>query len=150
MVPTSLPALSAAQPLAVQPDERTDRRLGAVAPRSRSLRRSPTSFRAFRRSNYNFVGGLTGDISTAYATLLPTADIATALALSLPSYDVNLFLDGITQAINGNPVQGLMNAFGYPIAANVGVTTIAVGFEFIAIENSLDTILTGTPNPGVD
>ncbi len=43
-----------------------------------------------------------------------------------------------------------MNAFGYPIAANVGVTTIAAGFEFIAIENSLDTILTGTPNPGVD
>lgn len=68
--------------------------------------------------------------------------------VSVPSYDVNLFLNGITQAINGQPIQGLINAFGDPIAANVGLTTLAGGFELLTIENALDTILTGTPIPG--
>lgn len=99
-------------------------------------------------ANTNIVGTLTGDFSTAYATLLPTADIATAVAVTLPSYDVNLFLNGIIQAVNGDPIGGLTNAFGNPIAADVGLVTLAGGFEFISIENSLDTILTGTPNPG--
>jgi hypothetical protein len=98
-------------------------------------------------ANNNIVGGLTNDFSTAYATLLPTADIATALTVTLPSYDFDLFINGITQAVNGDPV-GLVNAFGNPIAANVGLTTLAAGFEFISIDNSLETILTGTPNPG--
>lgn len=99
-------------------------------------------------ANTNIVGTFTTDVSTAYATLLPTADIATALAVTLPSYDVNLFLNGITEAINGNPVQGLIDALGDPIAADVGLTTLAGGFEFITLENAFDTILTGTPNPG--
>ena len=98
-------------------------------------------------ANNNIVGGLTTDFSTAYATLLPTADLATAVTVSLPSYDFDLFINGITQAVNGDPV-GLVNAFGNPIAANVGLTTLAAGFEFISIDNSLETILTGTPNPG--
>ncbi|MGA3253167.1 MAG: PE-PPE domain-containing protein [Mycobacterium sp.] len=98
-------------------------------------------------ANNNIVGGLTTDFSTAYATLLPTADIATALTVTLPSYDFDLFINGITQAVNGDPV-GLVNAFGNPIAANVGLTTLAGGFELISIDNSLETILTGTPNPG--
>jgi PE-PPE domain/PE family len=99
-------------------------------------------------ANNNIVGGLTNDFSTAYATLLPTADLATAVVVTLPSYDVDLFLNGITQAVNGDPV-GLVNAFGDPIAADVGLTTLAGGLEFISIENTLETILTGTPNPGL-
>ncbi len=98
-------------------------------------------------ANNNIVGGATTALSTAYATLLPTADIATAIAISLPSYDFNLFANGLIQAVNGDPV-GLINAIGNPIAANVGLTTLAGGFELIAIVNSLQTILTGTPNPG--
>ncbi|HUO40309.1 MAG TPA: PE-PPE domain-containing protein [Mycobacterium sp.] len=98
-------------------------------------------------ANTNIVGTFTSDVSTAYATLLPTADIATAVVVSLPSYDFNLFLDGITQAINGQPLQGLVNAFGNPIAATVGIGTLAGGFELISIENSFQTIFTGTPNP---
>ena len=98
-------------------------------------------------ANNNIVGTLTTDVSTAYATLLPTADIGTALLVTLPSYDVNLFLNGITQAVNGDPV-GLINAFGYPIAADVGLTTVAGGIEFFVIDNALTTILTGTPHPG--
>ena len=88
-------------------------------------------------------------VSTAYATLLPTADIGAALVISLPSYDVNLFLNGISQAISGDPM-GLVNAFGLPLAADVGIGTVAGGFEFFAVANSLNTILTGTPHPGVD
>jgi PE-PPE domain/PE family len=100
-------------------------------------------------ANNNIAGTLTTDFTTAYATLLPTADIATAVVVTLPSYDVDLFLNGITQAINGQPIQGLINAFGDPIAANVGLTTLAGGLEFISIESALSTILTGTPHPGL-
>jgi hypothetical protein len=100
-------------------------------------------------ANTNIVGTLTTDVSTAYATLLPTVDIETALVVSLPSYDVNLFLNGISQAVNGQPIQGLINAFGEPIAASLGLTTVAGGVEFFVIENALSTILTGTPHPGL-
>jgi hypothetical protein len=99
-------------------------------------------------ANTNIVGTLTGDFSTAYSVLLPTADIATAIAVTLPSYDVNLFLNGITEAINGDPIGGLINAFGNPIAADVGLTTLAGGFELITIINAGQTIFTGVPNPG--
>jgi PE-PPE domain-containing protein/PE family protein len=110
---------------------------------------SPTGIiSGIESANSNIVGTLTSDVSTAYATLLPTADIATAVAVSIPSYDVNLFLNGISQAINGDPIGGILNAFGDPIAADTGLVTLAGGFEFISIENSLQTILTGTPNPG--
>ncbi|MGF2953762.1 PE-PPE domain-containing protein, partial [Mycobacterium sp. THU-M116] len=98
-------------------------------------------------ANNTLVGGFTTDFSTAYATLLPTADLATAVVVSLPSYDLNLFLNGISQAINGNPV-GLLNAIGDPIAADTGLVTLAGGFELINFENALQTILLGVPNPG--
>jgi len=61
---------------------------------------------------------------------------------------LNLFLNGITEAINGDPVGGLINAFGNPIAADVGLTTLAGGFELITLINAGQTILTGVPNPG--
>jgi hypothetical protein len=44
---------------------------------------------------------------------------------------------------------GLVNAFGLPIAADVGLATLAGGFEFSVIENALSTILTGAPHPGL-
>jgi PE-PPE domain/PE family len=118
-------------------------------PPSASLPTTPTGIiQAIESANTNIVGTLTGDFSTAYATLLPTADIATAVVVTLPSYDLNLFLDGITQAINGDPVGGLTNAFGRPIAADVGLVTLAGGFELINFVNAAQTIFTGVPNPG--
>lgn len=98
-------------------------------------------------ANNGFAGSVAGAVSTAYATLLPTADIGTALAVTLPSYDLDLFLNGISQALNGQPVQGLVNAFGQPIAADVGLGTLAGGVEFLVVSNTLDTLLTGAPNP---
>jgi len=107
----------------------------------------PGIISGIQAANTNIVGTLTTDLSTAYATLLPTADLGTVVLVSIPSYDVNLFLNGITQAVNGDPV-GLINAFGDPIAATVGLTTVAGGIEAFVILNAVSTITTGTPHPG--
>jgi PE-PPE domain/PE family len=119
-----------------------------AAPTPTSIQSTITGFlEGLETANTNIVGTATTAVSTAYATLLPTADIALALGVTLPSYDFNLFTNGIIQAVNGDPM-GLVNAIGNPIAANVGLATVAGGFELIAIVNSLQTILTGAPNPG--
>jgi hypothetical protein len=99
-------------------------------------------------ANTNIVSTFTTDLTTAYATLLPTADIGAAVLISFPSYDVNLFLNGIGQALSGDPV-GLLNAFGDPLAADIGLTTFAGGIEVFVIQNALSTIISGTPHPGL-
>jgi PE-PPE domain/PE family len=99
-------------------------------------------------ANTDIVSTFTNDVSTVYATLLPTADLAAAIGLSIPSYDVNLFLGGIGQALSGDPA-GLVNAFGNPIAADVGLVTVASGIEFFVFQNALGTIISGTPAPGL-
>jgi hypothetical protein len=150
-MPASLPALSLhslslpgiTNALVAHPGTGT-----LAAPSPASIQSTLTGFlEGLETANTNIVGTATTAVSTAYATLLPTADIALALGVSLPSYDFNLFTNGIIQAVNGDPM-GLVNAIGNPIAANVGLATVAGGFELIAIVNSLQTILTGTPNPG--
>jgi hypothetical protein len=60
--------------------------------------------------------------------LLPTADIALTLGVTMPSYDFNLFLDGIQTALNGN-AYGLVEAIGYPIAADMGLVPLALLLE---------------------
>jgi len=95
-----------------------------------SAQLSPTSIiQALQTANTTVVNEITTVTSNLYATLLPTADIANALVTSFPSYDVNLFLNGVLQAINGDPTGGLIYAFGAPIAADVGLVTLAAGFE---------------------
>ena len=75
--------------------------------------------------------------SALYATLLATADFINAGLITLPGYNISLFIDGIKQAINGEPIQGLINAIGRPIAADVGmlatiiVVQVAVWLEGI-------------------
>lgn len=103
---------------------------------------------ALQTANTQIVGGATMATSTAYSTLLPTADIATAALVSLPSYDVNLFLDGIGQMADGQPVLGLLNAIGSPIAANAGLLPFLGGFELAVLVEAADSIVTGTPYPG--
>jgi hypothetical protein len=44
---------------------------------------------------------------------------------SLPAYAVNLALTGIEQVISGDPIGGLINAIGLPVAASVGLATTA-------------------------
>jgi len=99
---------------------------------------SPDGFiQALQSANSSFADSLSGGLSNAYSGLLGTADIVNALAISMPSYDVNLFLDGIQQASNGDPVGGLVYAFGAPVAADVALTTLAGGFELGVILNAL-------------
>jgi hypothetical protein len=96
-------------------------------------------------ANTQIVDAATTAVSTAYATLLPTADIATAVLVSLPSYDFNLFLNGMIQVVNGQPLDGLINAIGYPIAANVGLLPLTAGLEVVVLGEAAYSIVTGTP-----
>jgi hypothetical protein len=79
-------------------------------------------------------------LATGYSVLLPTADFANAALISIPSYDANLFLSGILQAVNGDPV-GLINAIGDPIAADTALFTIAGGFEAIVLASATHSII---------
>ncbi len=74
----------------------------------------------------NIVNTVADIVSTDYAVLLPTTDIALGLVTSVPVYDATLFVD---QLLAGN----LINAIGYPIAADVGLATVAAMTEFIAV-----------------
>ncbi|OBK53248.1 PE-PPE domain-containing protein [Mycobacterium sp. 1081908.1] len=91
-------------------------------------------------ANTRITNTIARSASAAYATLLPTADIATALAITAPSYDLNLFLDGITQVINGDPVDGLIYAFGAPVSADMALGTLAGGFEARVISGAAKEI----------
>jgi PE-PPE domain/PE family len=118
-----------------------------VLPALTSALSSPTSFiAALQSANSNIVNGISSSASAAYATLLPTADIANALVTSVPSYDLNLFLDGVEQVVNGDPVGGLVYAFGAPVAANVALGTLATGFEFRVVEHAATTIVGNVMN----
>lgn len=80
----------------------------------------------------NLVNTFTGSLATGYATLLPTADIVNAFFTSLPLYDFNLFTAGIQDVLNGDP-GGLIEAVGNPIAATVGISTLAGGIELLVL-----------------
>ena len=98
---------------------------------------TPTSIiqgiQTLETANTNVVSALSGAASTAYSLLLPTADIVNTVVISIPSYDVNLFLSGIDMAVGGDPTGGLIYAFGAPIAADVGLVTVAGGIEGLVL-----------------
>ncbi|OBG46006.1 PE family protein [Mycobacterium alsense] len=71
-------------------------------------------------------------VSTDYGVLLPTADIGLSLATDLPLYDAQLF---VSQLAQGN----LGNAIGYPIAADVGLATVAGGVEGLVLLSALSS-----------
>jgi hypothetical protein len=91
-------------------------------------------------ANTNIADALSSAFSTAYATLLPTADIVTGGLITLPSYDANLFLNGIVQAVNGDPVQGLINAIGDPIAADIALVMFGIFVEGDVLLNAATSI----------
>ncbi|QUR68728.1 PE family protein [Mycobacterium spongiae] len=76
------------------------------------------------------VNTFTKIVSDDYAVLLPAADIALAYATTLPLYNTTLFVDQLAQ---GN----LINAVGFPIAADVGLTAIAGGVGFLVVVRAL-------------
>ncbi|ORA12633.1 PE-PPE domain-containing protein [Mycobacterium asiaticum] len=105
-------------------------------------------FDAIKAANTNITTAITSAGADGYALLLPTADIANTIATTLPSYNFNLFLDGIQQAVNGDPM-GIVNAFGNPIAADVALLTLAGGFQTIVTIDTISSVigdLTGSAN----
>ncbi len=78
------------------------------------------------------VNTLTAVVANDYAVLLPTADIGLAVVTTLPLYSTQLFFD---QLLQGN----LIDAFGYPIAATVGLLTIGGAVEFLTIAAAAQT-----------
>ena len=69
--------------------------------------------------------GISGSAATLYAALLPTADIVNAILTVLPGYNTYLVLDGIAQVLTGNILTGLVNALLMPVAADIGLITVA-------------------------
>ncbi len=94
---------------------------------------------ALQSANTKFTNAVSSALASAYGTVQPTADIANALLTTIPAYDVNLFLDGISQAANGDPM-GLINAVGYPIAADTGLGTFFAGLEFVVLLRAVQEI----------
>lgn len=78
--------------------------------------------------------------ATVYATVFPTIDGVNAIVTAIPAYNVYLFGTGLLQAVNGDPVGGLINAFGRPIAANVGLATLLAGFELRVLQLAAQSI----------
>lgn len=78
----------------------------------------------------DIVNAFSGGLSSLYSALLPTADIVNALTTTLPTYDLDLFTQYLA-------VGDLTDAFGMPAAFTTGLTTMALGFELISIENAL-------------
>ena len=80
----------------------------------------------------DIVNGLSSAFSQAYATALPTADILTSLLVNMPAYDVSLFTDNLFS----NPI----DAIGLPLAADTGLITLAVGIEFMVLQETASSI----------
>ncbi|HUH71544.1 MAG TPA: PE-PPE domain-containing protein [Mycobacterium sp.] len=136
--PPSLPALSlpgASNVLAPGPLATPGALAALVSPAS-----IDSFIEALQAANTNVTNAVTSALSTGYSVLLPTADIVTAGLITVPSYDVNLFLDGISQAINGQPVAGLVNAIGYPVAADVALVTLGAGLESLVLLSAAQSI----------
>lgn len=68
---------------------------------------------------------ISGTTAGLYAPLLPTADVINAIVTVLPAYSLNLFLYGMEKVFSGDVLGGLVDAFGLPVAANVGLITMA-------------------------
>lgn len=86
---------------------------------------------------------ISASASAAYATLLATADFVNAAVFTLPAYDASLFLEGITQAITGDPLAGLINAIGRPIAADIGLASTIVVIQLAVWLSALAAVITG-------
>ena len=74
--------------------------------------------------------------SKVYGVINPSLDILNAALLSVPAYDINLFSDGILQAINGQPVAGLINAVGMPIAVDLALYPLLYQWETGVLGNA--------------
>ncbi len=78
----------------------------------------------------DLANAFSGALASAYSLLLPTADIANALLTTLPVSAAEIFLGELQ---DGN----LLDALGLPIAATIGLGSLAAGFEIISIQHAI-------------
>ena len=78
----------------------------------------------------NIANTIASIVSTDYAVLQPTADTLLSFVTTLPAYDATLF---VGQLLQGH----LANAIGYPIAADMGLATVAGFVEFDVIGSAI-------------
>ncbi|MBW0017678.1 MAG: PE-PPE domain-containing protein [Mycobacterium sp.] len=115
--------------------------LSVIQPPSLSAPPSiPGVIGSLQATNTSVTNAISSALSTGYSVLLPTTDFGNAALVSVPSYDANLFLNGILQAVNGDPA-GVINAVGDPIAADTALFTIAGGFEAIVLVSAAESIV---------
>jgi hypothetical protein len=72
--------------------------------------------------------------STLYSTLLPTADIINMLLTSLPAWETSVFTDALSTG-------DVLDALGLPVAATVGIGTLAAGFEISVVTDAISQAL---------
>lgn len=105
----------------------------------------PTSPGGIITAIQNVTSAVAAAISNAaaslYAALLPTADVINAIVTMLPAYNVDLFLDGIKQALSGDIIAGLINSIGRPLAADVGLITTSGLIEVLVILQAIQGAL---------
>jgi hypothetical protein len=90
-------------------------------------------------------------VAVPYTAALASIDIANAAVIGIPSYDVTLFLDGIQQAVNGQPLMGLVNAVGQPIASDIALYLWLTSLEATIINSPTEAAgpATGLPALGI-
>ncbi len=76
------------------------------------------------------INGFTHAIAATYAQLLPLADIATAALTTIPAYAAGLFAQELGSG-------DLLDAFGLPIAATMGLGSVAAGFGLVSVGHIL-------------
>lgn len=104
---------------------------------------SPQNFvQSLLNANLKLFNTTSAVAASAYSTVLPTVDIVNAAVTAIPGYSISLFGDGILQAVNGDPVGGLTNAFGKPLAASVGLGVLMAGFEVRVFQHAASDIVT--------
>jgi hypothetical protein len=81
----------------------------------------------------DFVNALSSAGSTLSGMFLSLADIGNALSTSLPAYELSLFSDNLATG-------DYTDAFGLPLAADTGLSTVALGFAANVIENAATSI----------
>ncbi|CNH74069.1 PE family protein [Mycobacterium tuberculosis] len=91
---------------------------------------TPSSPPAVPPTPLNVANTIASIISTDYAVLQPTADTLLSFVTTLPAYDATLF---VGQLLQGH----LANAIGYPIAADIGLATVAALVEIDVIGSAI-------------
>lgn len=133
--PVTLPSLSSATSVLAS-SSGTGSPTGALASPTAALSAIAADPAALESAIPNFLNTIPGYLNTlgaglsnVYGALLPTADIINCAVLSVPAFDITLFSDGISQAINGQPLAGIVNAIGMPIAADIAIYLLLGQFE---------------------